>query len=88
MKKSLFLIFIIYFNVIVFGQEVVFKGQFWSNNLYSDDALKEQSSFETQLGYIPTISYLRYLSDEKLFDIEWAYQINRIYSGNALFFQR
>lgn len=85
MKKPLFLIFIIYFNVIVFGQEVVFKGQFWSNNLYSDDALKEQSSFETQLGYIPTISYLRYLSDEKLFDIEWAYRINRIYSGDALF---
>ena len=75
MKKILSLIFIAYFNVILFGQDFVFKGQFWSNNLYSDDALKGQSSFETQLGYIPTLSYIQYLSDEKLFDIEWAYRI-------------
>ena len=85
MKKILSFIFIAYFNVILFGQDVVFKGQFWSNNLYSDDAQKGQSSFETQLGYIPTLSYNKYLSDEKLFDIEWAYRINRIYSGDALF---
>jgi len=78
MKKILSLIFIAYFNVILFGQDFVFKGQFWSNNLYSDDAQKGQSSFETQLGYIPTLSYNKYLSDEKLFDIEWAYRINRI----------
>ena len=71
-------------NTIINGQNILLKGQFWSNNLFSDGPLKTQSSFESQLGYIPTLSIINYLSNERLIDIEWAHKINRMYSDKAL----
>lgn len=49
-----------------------------------DDPAEDQSSFEVQMGYIPTISLARDLSSDQLLDVEWAYQISRSYSGEAL----
>ena len=71
-------------NTTINGQNILLKGQFWSNNLFSDGPLKTQSSFESQLGYIPTLSIINYLSNERLIDIEWAHKINRMYSDKAL----
>ena len=71
-------------NTTFNGQNILLKGQFWSNNLFSDGPLKTQSSFESQLGYIPTLSIINYLSNERLIDIEWAHKINRMYSDKAL----
>ena len=67
-----------------FAQSFNLKGQFWGSGLTSDDPAEDQSSIETQLGYIPTISLLRHLADERLLDMEWAYRVSRAYSGKTL----
>jgi hypothetical protein len=36
------------------------------------------------MGYIPTFSLSRYLSDFTFFDFEWAYRLDRSYSGDSL----
>ena len=36
------------------------------------------------MGYIPTLSLFKELSDNQLVDIEWAYRLNRAYSGDSL----
>ena len=61
------------------------KGQFWISGLYGTDASIDQSSFESSIGYIPTISVLKGLSNDRLFDIEWAYRVEQYYSGDSLF---
>ena len=61
------------------------KGQFWASGLTGDDAPEGQSSFETQLGYIPTLSLYRDLNSNSFIDLEWSYRLDRIYSGDSLF---
>ena len=36
------------------------------------------------MGYIPTLSLFKELSDNQLVDIEWAYRLDRAYSGDSL----
>ena len=38
------------------------------------------------MGYIPTLSLFKELSDNQLVDIEWAYRLNRAYSGDSLLY--
>ena len=71
-------------NKTLNAQNFFLKGQFWSNNRFIADPLETQSSFYSQLGYIPTISIFNNLSKERLIDLEWAHKINRIYSDQAL----
>ena len=63
------------------------KGQFWISGLYGTDASIDQSSFESSIGYIPTISVFKGLSNDRLFDIEWAYRVEQYYSGDSLLFE-
>jgi len=37
------------------------------------------------MGYIPTLSLFKELSNNQLVDMEWAYRFNRTYSGDSLF---
>ena len=71
-------------NKTLNAQNFFLKGQFWSNNRFIADPLETQSSFYSQLGYIPTISIFNNLSNERLIDLEWAHKINRGYSDQAL----
>ena len=70
-RIALISVLLLYLNIntIINGQNILLKGQFWSNNLFSDAPLKTQSSFESQLGYIPTISVINYLSNKRLIGI-------------------
>jgi len=43
-----------------------------------------QSAFESSLGYIPTLSLSRDLSDFSFIDFEWAVRFDRLYSGDSL----
>ena len=63
------------------------KGQFWISGLYGTDASIDQSSFESSIGYIPTISVFKGLSNDRLFDVEWAYRVEQYYSGDSLLFE-
>jgi hypothetical protein len=40
------------------------------------------------MGYIPTLSLFKELSDNQLVDIEWAYRLDRAYSGDSLFHKK
>ncbi len=61
------------------------KGQFWTSALTSTDVPDGLSSIESTLGYIPTLSLFKDLSNTQLLDMEWAYRLDRAYSGNSLF---
>ena len=62
------------------------KGQFWISGLQGTDAPIGQPSFETNVGYIPTFSFFKGLSNDQLVDMEWAYRLDRSYSGQALLY--
>jgi|TARA_Y100000310_G_scaffold213239_1_gene214145 hypothetical protein len=66
------------------GQDFFTKGQFWAGGLTGDDPPTGQTSFETQLGYIPTLSLSRDLNNYSFIDLEWGYYFERIYNGDAL----
>ncbi len=68
-----------------FGQPTLFKGQFWASGLTGSDVPAGQSAYESSLGYIPTLSLSRNLSDLSFIDFEWAYRFDRSYSGDSLF---
>ena len=52
------------------GQLFSTKGQFWSSGLIGNDPPPNQSSFESTLGYIPTLSLSHNLTDNQFIDID------------------
>ena len=66
------------------AQSISTKGQFWASALTGNDPPQNQSSFESSIGYIPTLSLLRDLSDSQFIDMEWAYRLDRSYSADSL----
>ena len=67
-----------------FGQSLSTNGQLWTSTLTSNDVPDGQSSIESTMGYIPTLSLFKELSDNQLVDMEWAYRLDRTYSGDSL----
>ena len=84
LRNIVFVVMFFELHAQPFAQSFNLKGQFWGSGLTSDDPAEDQSSIETQLGYIPTLSLLSHLSGERLLDMEWAYRVSRAYSGEAL----
>ena len=62
------------------------KGQLWSSFTTSNDVPRGQSNIESNFGYIPFISIAKGLSNNQLFDLEFAYRLDRTYSGDSLFY--
>ena len=73
-------------NINGFAQSFSAKGQLWTSALTSNDIPDGLSSTESTLGYIPTLSLFKNLSNNQLVDIEWAYRLDRTYSGDSLFY--
>ena len=84
LRNIVFVVMFFELHAQPFAQSFNLKGQFWGSGLTSDDPAEDQSSIETQLGYIPTLSLRSHLSGERLLDMEWAYRVSRAYSGEAL----
>jgi len=66
------------------AQPFLIKGQFWISGLTGNDPPQNQSSFESSIGYIPTLSLSRDLSASQFIDMEWAYRFDRSYSADSL----
>ncbi len=78
-------IFVLFlFPMIVFSNSLSTKGQFWTGILTGNDIPPGQSSYESTLGYIPTFSLSRDISEMSFVDLEWAYRFDRSYSGDSL----
>ena len=86
MNGFLKIVFIISFfsYPIAKAQSFSTKGQFWASGLTGNDGPSGQSAIESSIGYIPTFSLSRDLSDFTFFDFEWAYRLDRSYSGDSL----
>lgn len=58
----------------LFGQGLHMKGQFWSGLTLGDDPADGYRSNSELLGYIPTLSVRKNLTETVFFDGEWAYK--------------
>jgi len=68
----------------VSAQPYSIKGQFWASGLTSNDVPSGQSSLESNIGYIPTLSLFRELDTNRLLDMELSYRLDRMYLGDSL----
>ena len=71
-------------NIIVSAQPYSIKGQFWVSGMTSNDVSSGQSTVESNIGYIPTLSLFRALDNSRLLDIELSYRLDRMYSDDSL----
>ena len=71
-------------SITLYAQSFSMKGQFWSSALTSNDVPNDQSSIESTLGYVPTLSLFKNLSASQFIDVEWAYRLDRSYSTDSL----
>ena len=73
------------FHSITLSQTYSVKGQFIASALTSNDIPENWQSHESIIGYIPTLSFKKELSTDRLIDAEWAYHLKRYYAGDSLF---
>ena len=55
------------------------------SSLTSNDIPNASSSYESDIGYIPTLSIKKDLSKGDLLDAEWAYYLKKSYNGDSLY---
>ena len=84
MRNIFFILLFIIETGTLLSQPVSLKGQFWTSGLTGNDPPANRSSFESQFGYIPTLSLSRDLNSNSFVDLEWGYRLERIYSGDSL----
>ena len=72
-------------SITLYAQSFSMKGQFWFSALTSNDVPNDQSSIESTLGYVPTLSLFKNLSASQFIDVEWAYRFDRSYFADSLF---
>ena len=84
-NSFLLLITIFSFHSITLSQSYPIKGQFIASGLTSNDISDSWSSYETIIGYIPTLSLKKGLSNDRLVDTEWSYHLKRYYTGDSLY---
>ena len=86
MKNYHFILLLFISHFILASESAISaKGQLWSSFTTSNDVPRGQSNIESNFGYIPFISIAKGLSNNQLFDLEFAYRLDRIYSGDSLF---
>ena len=87
MKNYHFILLLFISHFILASESAIStKGQLWSSMITSNDVPKGQSNIESNFGYIPFISIAKELSNNQLLDLEFAYRLDRIYSGDSLLY--
>ena len=87
MKNYHFILLLFISHFILASESAIStKGQLWSSFTTSNDIPRGQSNIESNFGYIPFISIAKGLSNNQLFDLEFAYRLDRTYSGDSLFY--
>ena len=84
-KAILLTIFLYSFHCDTFAQILSIKGQFEFGTLTSNDIPDGWRSYESFIGYIPTLSMGKEISSNQLLDAEWAYHLKRYYAEDSLF---
>ena len=79
--KELFFVLLIS-NANIAAQAYSLKGQMWGSLLRGNDPPIGISNYEESWGYIPTLSFERNLINNSVIDLEWAYKIGKVYSGD------
>ena len=87
MKSYHSLLLLLISQIILASDSVIsIKGQLWSSMITSNDIPKGQSNIESNFGYISFISIAKELSNNQLLDLEFAYRLDRAYSGDSLLY--
>ncbi|MFC1620236.1 hypothetical protein ACFL45_09850 [Candidatus Neomarinimicrobiota bacterium] len=68
-------------GTLLFGQDLTFKGQFWTSVTAGDDPAPGRSDVEHTLGYIPSLSLAHQLGPMSVLDLEVAYNSGALYDG-------
>ena len=76
------LVFILFVSPLC-AQHISTKGQLFVGGLSGNDVPTGQSAFQVRLGYIPTLSITRSLSDFSFIDFEWAYKLGLAHHGGS-----
>ena len=84
-RAILLSIFLYSFHCDAFAQTLAIKGQFEFGTLTSNDIPDGWRSYESFIGYIPTLSLGKEISSNQLLDAEWAYHLKRYYAEDSLF---
>ena len=66
------------------GQVYSYKGELSSKYLTSNDVVKGNSDYEFGYILLPTFSIEKEITSEKFIDFEYAYKINRDFSGGSI----
>ncbi len=87
MKSYHSLLLLLISQIILASDSVIsIKGQLWSSMITNNDIPKGQSNIESNFGYISFISIAKKLRNKQLLDFEFAHRLDRIYSGDSLFY--
>ena len=84
-KAILYSILLYSFHFNAYAQRFSVKGQFEVSGLTSNDVPSSWRSYESFIGYLPTLSLGKEISSNQLLDAEWAYHLKRYYAEDSLF---
>ena len=86
MRFSISFLLVTVFPYIISAQILSTRGQLFISSLTSDDIPNGLSPIESTIGYIPTFSMIKSLSNDQSMDMELAYRISRSYSGDSMYY--
>ena len=61
------------------------KGIFTFGSITGNDVPKLWSKYQSNISYIPTISFKKNVSNQSILDFEWGYQLQGDFSGDSLY---
>ena len=80
-KYYIFILILISFSMSL---EISHKGELISNVKLSDSVSKKLSLLESSFCFLPTLSILRDVDSYSSFDLEYAFQVKRVFKGSTI----
>tara|TARA_S200000501_G_scaffold67635_3_gene59202 strand:- start:18695 stop:19774 length:1080 start_codon:yes stop_codon:yes gene_type:complete len=75
---------IIFHSILLCGSFST-EGMLTLSSLTSNNIPNNWAPYESSISYIPTVSIIKELSNQTMFDIEWSYYLKRDYAGDSLY---
>ena len=79
------IIFGIILNSVIFCTQFSKKGVLTLGSIAGNDAPQQWSKYQSNISYIPTISFKQNILTQSFFDLEWGYRLQLDFSGDSLY---
>ena len=83
LRSFTLVIILLSLTITLCAQPLSMKGQFWGGGFFNHG-----TSFESIIGYIPTLSLYKELDSMQLLDLELSYRLDYMYSGDSLIYNK